>query len=395
VVGLCVSEVLADMANLDPDQAAWDGLAVKASLPYSAPGWAIPWWSSVRPPGCEFRAVAVRDETGLVGLAPFHLSRDRFGITNWSLLGDSVSSYLEPLAKLEGLESVAAAIATALAGADKNLDVLSLRAIPRTSPWPRMLCESWPDTRPRLSVVKTTRAPYIDIPEGGYDEWLASRSRNFRQQLHSRRRELVRRGGQFRRGASPEKVTSGLEEFERLHRGRWEHRGGSQALTMPVAEMLRQAGATLCPSRFQVWTAELDGVAVAAALFIAAGTQMHYWLGGFDERWSRWSPSLVLLCEVVRYAADAGYRRVALGPGEQPYKYRLATGEDLLDWIDLIPHGRRYPYVRLCQSPYHLYRVASNRTPPHVKRRIRSSVGRVLGSLRPQVEQEKSILEPA
>jgi hypothetical protein len=62
---------------------------------------------------------------------------------------------------------------------------------------------------------------------------------------------------------------------------------------------------------------------------------------------------------------------VSLGPGEGAYKYRFATGEDVLDWVDMVPRGRRYPYVRLCQSPYRLYRFAANRTPPAVKRRLK------------------------
>ena len=109
---------------------------------------------------------------------------------------------------------------------------------------------------------------------------------------------------------------------------------------------------------------------------------MHYWLGGFDEEWARCSPSLLLLVEAVHYAADAGYGRVSLGPGAQQYKYRLATGEEELDWIDLLPQGRRYPYVRLCQTPYRAYRLASNRTSTQTKQRIRSSAERLIGGPR-------------
>jgi CelD/BcsL family acetyltransferase involved in cellulose biosynthesis len=219
--------------------------------------------------------------------------------------------------------------------------------------------------------VYTIRAPYIDVPDGGYEAWLASRSANFRQQMRRRRRDFVRQGGQFRQATSPAEMSTALDSFERLHLQRWQDRGGSRALTGPVVAMLRQAGGALRPERLQLWTAQVDGRTVGAALFVAAGRQVHYWLGGFDEQWARWTPSLLLLDQIVRYAAAEGHRRVSLGPGAGAYKYRFATGEDLLDWVDLVPRGWRYPYVRLRQSPHRVYRFAANHTPPAVKRRLK------------------------
>jgi CelD/BcsL family acetyltransferase involved in cellulose biosynthesis len=365
--------VITDPADLTGDRGAWDALAVDASRPYSAPGWLLPWWSAVRPAGSEFRAVAVRDRAGLAGLAAFHVSRDRLGITTWALLGGGASSHLEPLARPGALGSVATAVAQALR--TDGADMLSLAAVPRDSPWPALLRDAWPARRPRLSLVTSLRAPYVDVPDGGYEAWFASRSQGFRRQTRGLRRELARRGGGLRRAVTPAEVTAGLAELERLHRRRWDHRGGSQALTEPVATMLRQVAAELPPTRFQVWTAVADGATIAAALFLTAGAEMHAWISGFDPAWARWSPSLVLNDEIIRYAAETGHRRVSLGPGSAPYKDRLATGEELLDWVDLLPHGRRYPYVRLCQSPYRLYRVTAARTPPRVKRRIRRVLG--------------------
>jgi len=127
----------------------------------------------------------------------------------------------------------------------------------------------------------------------------------------------------------------------------------------------------------QLWTAEVDEGAVAAALFVSAGQEMHFWLGGFDEDWGGLSPSILLLVEAVQHAAETGYCRVSFGPGAQDYKYRLATGEEQLDWIDLLPVSRRYPYVRLVQSPRRLRQFAARRTSPHVKRRVRAVVGRL------------------
>jgi CelD/BcsL family acetyltransferase involved in cellulose biosynthesis len=105
---------------------------------------------------------------------------------------------------------------------------------------------------------------------------------------------------------------------------------------------------------------------------------MHFWVGGFNEAWGALSPSILLLVEAVRHAAENGHHRVSFGPGAQPYKYRLATGEERLDWVDLLPVNRRYPYVRVVQSPLHFYRLAARNTSPRVKRQLRWAARRLV-----------------
>jgi CelD/BcsL family acetyltransferase involved in cellulose biosynthesis len=179
----------------------------------------------------------------------------------------------------------------------------------------------------------------------------------------------------LRRATTRDEIDAALDDFVRLHLERWQQRGGSDALTPGVVAMLRGAGRLLDPARLQVWTADVAGKAIGSAVIVAAGGEMHSWLGGFDERWARCSPSLVIAVETIRHAAEAGYRRLSLGPGTSAWKYRLATGDETLESVDLLPIGPRFPYVRLRQSPYRLYRLAADRTPPAVKQRIRASAG--------------------
>ena len=143
-----------------------------------------------------------------------------------------------------------------------------------------------------------------------------------------------------------------------------------------------QASVELGSDRMQIWTAQVGGAAVASALFVGAGQELHYWLGGFDEAWAALSLSLLLLVEAVRHGSENGYQRVSFGPGGQDYKYRLATGEDRLDWLDLLPVSRRYPYVRAIQLPRRLRQFAVRRTPPELKQQIRLRIGRLRGSQR-------------
>jgi CelD/BcsL family acetyltransferase involved in cellulose biosynthesis len=263
--------------------------------------------------------------------------------------------------------------------ADPGVDVLSMSAVPQADGWAALLRRSWAGWRPALAPVSTTRAPYVDLPAGGYDAWLSGRSRNFRQQVRARQRDFARAGGTFRRAETPDEIAAAVDDFVRLHLDRWEQRGGSNALSPEVVAMVHEVTHSLDPARLHLWTAAVDGVAVGTALLVAAGDEVHYWLGGFDEEWARCSPSLLLLVEAVRHAAQSGYRRLSLGPGTGSYKYRMATGEETLVAVDLVPHGVRFPYVRLCQSPYRFYRLAANRTPPAMKQRLRASAALLRG----------------
>jgi len=321
--------------------------------------------------------VALRDGAELVGLAPLCVSRDRWGLVTGHVLGHNTSSYSEPLAA-EGRQSeLAAAIASCLSAPADPVDVLSLAAIPHDSPWPSLIQNAWPGHRPRISLVSTMQAPYAELSPGGFDAWLGGRSSHFRRHARRGRRQFLQRGGRFTRARSAAEMVDGIKALERLHLGRWSTRGGSQAIVSGVVDMLMQGGDLLGPDRMQVWTADVDGGAVAVALFVSAGQEMHLWLTGFDEEWAALSPSILLLIEAISDGAETGFRRVSFGPGAQPYKYRLATGEERLDWIDLLPVTPRYPYVRLVQSPQWLHRMAARRTPPVVKQRLRSMAGRV------------------
>jgi CelD/BcsL family acetyltransferase involved in cellulose biosynthesis len=371
------AEVLDDVSAVRAVASSWDALAVSASRPYAAPGWALPWWEQGRPPAADLRVITVREGPELVGLAPLCTTRDRWGVATSSALAGTVSSYTEPLASEGRQREVATAITGALSTLGRDVDVLSLRAVPHDSPWPGLLRETWPGLRPRLSLVATLHAPYVDLTTCGPDEWFGTRSRNFRQQIGRRTLEFERRGGRFDRAERPEEVLAGLDDLSRLHHGRWATRGGSEALGPATTRMLQEAGRMLGPGRLQLWTARANGRAVAVALFVAAGTQMHYWLGGFDEAWAALSPSVLLLVAAVRHAPALGCTRVSLGPGAQPYKYRLATGEDRLVWVDLLPRSARYPYVRLRQTPYRIRRTLANRTPPGTKQRVRDAVTRL------------------
>jgi CelD/BcsL family acetyltransferase involved in cellulose biosynthesis len=356
---------------------AWDRLAVESRLPYCSPGWLLPWWQHVAPKDAVLRVVVALDGDELVGIAPFYARRWIGGVGRYGLLGtDNLSSRVEPLARAGAVEQAASTFAHTLAEARPAPGSIRFEGLPADSPWPRLLAGAWPGAgRPFIHVEVAVPAPVVNL-EGDFESWMDSKSANFRQQMRSSRRKLEQAGAVFRTAGSQEEVTAGLAEFERLHRARWSHRGGSAALKPGVMEMLRDAGHALVEAgRFRLDSIDVDGRSISSQLFLSAGGETGYWLGGFDEEFAAQRPSMLALLAAVETGFERGEARLDLGPGGQRYKYRLADSEDRLQWLTLIPPGRYRRRAMALFTPrrvrYAITRRISARTKARVRRLLR------------------------
>jgi CelD/BcsL family acetyltransferase involved in cellulose biosynthesis len=166
--------------------------------------------------------------------------------------------------------------------------------------------------------------------------WLATRSRNFRQQLLRGRRRLEEAGAELRVSTAAE-LDRDIDSLARLHHARWTARGGSRALDARVEAMLKLAGRDLSHERLRLLSIDVDGASISAHLFVRAGATSAYWLGGFDDRWAACQPSMQVLAAAVEDGIERGDEWLELGPGGQHYKYRLADSEDAVAWVTLSP----------------------------------------------------------
>ena len=326
------AELLEDIDALERLGGPWDALALARGRPYCTPGWMLAWLREVAPADALIRACAVHDGGELVGLAPFWTTREggRYG-----LLAERTSSPVEPLAAGGREQEVATAVAAILAGAEPRPRELELIGHPGGSGWPLLLAEAWSWSVERTRVEAL---PAVSLDAEDAEAWLASRSRNLRQQLRRGRRQLDSAGARLRVSAGAERERD-LAAFARLHHARWRRWGGSRALDPAVEAMLRTAGSALGDERFRLLTLEVDGEAISSHLFVRGGGVLAYWLGGFDERWAACKPSLQVLASAVQDGIEHGDRVLELGPGGQDYKYRLADGGGELEWLTLRPAG--------------------------------------------------------
>jgi CelD/BcsL family acetyltransferase involved in cellulose biosynthesis len=347
------AELIEDEARLAALGDAWDRLAVAASEPYCTPAWMLAWWHHIVGGKAALRSVAVWEGEELVGLAPYFVQFGSAGMAEYRILSAGTVHRLGPLAQ-PGLEEVVArAIATTLARAAPRPSSFLLEGVDAASPWPGLIAAAWPGPlRPRRRVGYGLTAPTVSLEGGDFEQWFASRSSNFRQQMRRKGRQLAAKGGQIALAQSPAELMDDLRAMGRLHHLRWEARGGSGILTPSVEAALAEAAPQMfAGQRLRLWKIAVEGEPVCVQLFMAAGGRVAYWGGGFDPAWEDVQPAQLAILEAVRDAFARGERVVDLGGGDQRYKWRFAERDRPVEWVSLFPRNRRYPLTRLQLLP--------------------------------------------
>jgi len=346
----------------------------------------LAWWRHVAPTGSLLRTVAVFEGDSLVGIAPFFARKNTIGLIRYRLLAAGLSPHLQPLAQPGAEHDVANVMAAVLAAANPAPHVITLDGINRNSPWRGLLRQAWPSrARPWVRESLQMPAPFLSLEGRTYDQWWSSIDTHLRRELRRRRRRLEERGAAFRLAESPGAILEGLSSFLTLHYGRWSERGGSGVLVPGVEEMLLDAAKDLVGElRFRLWSIEVDGRAISSQIFLGAGGELSYWLGGFAESWARYGPSIQAVRVAIEHAWIMGDRRIDFGAGGQDYKYGFADAEDAVQWVDLGPYTPRYPLTRLEILPGQL-RQAATHVRHAVYRRLPSATQQRLKRVRQQL----------
>ncbi len=356
----------------------WDALAVAAGRPFCAPGWMLAWWKHVAPPRARLRVVPVYDGSELIGIAPFFSSRTRGGLVQFRMLGSRTSVRLEPLAAKGRESEVASTVGAILSAVSPKPDLVVFEGVPTRSPWPGLFADAMAGSgKPFKHRAYPTIAPTLGLEANDYEEWFASKPSHFRQEARRRRRRLEERGAAFRLAQTVDEAGEGLDAFYRLHHSRWKSRGGSGVLDARVEAMLRDVAVDLVDdARFRVWTIAVGDEVISSQIFIAAGGEVAYWLGGFDESWSKLGPSIQTVLKALEHAWSVGDKRLDLGAGAQDYKYSFADGQDVLEWVTIAPRAMRYPLTRLQLFPKHVRERVSLRLNPETRERLRQALTR-------------------
>lgn len=345
-------ELIDTLAGAERIEEEWDALAVSRARPFCSPAWMLAWWRHAARVGSMLRIIAVREGSELVGISPFYAD-GHDGLIRYRLLGSEASSQVEPLSRPGAERIVAGMVARVLSGATPGPDVLSLKGVRVDSSWPVLMKEAWSGrVAPSVHRSPSMRCPTLGLRGRTYADWLAAIDPHFRRELRRRRRRLEEQGAVFRLADSPTAAIDCLQSFASLHYSRWRWRGGSRALDPSIEQMLADVARQLVGERrIRLWSIEVGGRTISAQVFIGAGGELAYWLGGFDETWAAYGPSIQAVRAAIEHAWECGDARINFGPGGQNYKYNFADGEEILQSVEILPRTIRYPITRLRLLP--------------------------------------------
>ncbi|MEX2108320.1 MAG: GNAT family N-acetyltransferase [Solirubrobacterales bacterium] len=304
--------------GLEDLQSEWTSLAESSDHPFATWEWNSGWWRHLGA-GRELQAFTCRDDAGKV-VAILPLYRTKAGpLKIVRFLGDG--DLRGPVCSPEDRPVAAACMREVIRSRAASCGLLLAERLPGGQGWESLLGGRRLATHPD---------PVLPLKGIAWEELLASRSRNFRQQVRRRERRLVEEHElSFRLSSDPAKLDDDIDSLFRLHAMRWEE-GSSGVFEGKRGDFHREfAAAAQQRGWLRLWIAEIAGEAVAAWYgWRFAGSEWYY-QAGRDPRFDELSLGFVLLAHTVREACGDGVDAYRFLDGAEAYKWRFAS-EDLV-----------------------------------------------------------------
>lgn len=305
-----VAEVLTEESALAALEPEWWELWSRcpAATPFQSPAWLLPWWRSFAPG--RLRAIAVRRDGRLVGLAPFYIEDGALG-RRLLLLGLGTTDYLDLLLDPDHAGPAAAAIEGAVVDLDWEsweLEELAPGAAALRLRCPQGCAEA---------AVNHSACPTLDL--SGPDDLSGC--------VPAHRRKRLRRALTMARKRGPVEVDEGadgfLDDLLHLHSARWSDRGQPGLLQDDSVQRFHRAALPdLLRSRLaRLYRLRIGDSVVGVFHGLSAHGRTFFYLGGFDPDYARESPGALLVGHAIAAAIRESRTEFHFLRGREPYKY--------------------------------------------------------------------------
>lgn len=323
-------EWLTTEAEFDALQPAWEQLLAESEqrVFFLSWSWNRLWWRTYAPPESRLFLLACRAAEGhLLGLAPLYWQQRRWAgvphIRDLNFLGTGAgiktSEHLDVFARRGFERACAEAFAAFLLQRD-DWDRLWLWNIPEQS---KVLPHLQRALGERARATLCDRLHYV-ATDGAWETVKHGWSRQVSHTLERRMNKLYKDYAvAFQRVETAAELEPALDEFVRLHQMRWTSKGESGSFTYPqFEEFLRTAvKQALAEERLGFWTLKLNGQCVAALLAFIDNGVAHYFQGGFDVSYAKYSLGSVMMALCIQACiADPAIREFDLMGGGAAYK---------------------------------------------------------------------------
>ncbi len=310
------------MEELQERRLQWRELASASEFPtaFADPAWILAWW---RDYGADHEpwSLALEDDDGsLRGLALLALGQTRLTRT-LTFAGGSWNG-LESLICAPGTEAeLCDSLTEALHDRRHEWDLWRVGRLPTASVLARELLGGAGPLRAAAHDLRLQ--PYLELPSD-VDAFEARFGAKQRSTQRRKWRKLTDLGALARTVSDPEALAPALHTLLELRRRRAIAQGQRHShMDARYERFLLGAVRELLPDRARLWTLELDGRLLASRLNLIQGPREHSYMLGLSDDHPNLSPGNSLELHAIRQAIGEGRTELDLGPGRDPYKYRL------------------------------------------------------------------------
>jgi CelD/BcsL family acetyltransferase involved in cellulose biosynthesis len=335
------AEEISSIASLAEE---WDALADRAyAPPFLRPGWIQAWWRAFG--NGQLEILVARRNQRLVGVAPLYR---RYGtlrsMSNWHTPGFGFLS--------EDSDAEDALTKMTLARLHRRVTLSFLDANRSTF----AKCQSAGEAAGCRVLARTLeRSPYLEI-EGDWECYHANLIRSFRRDLDRRLRRLNEEGRvSFEVLDGADRLDELLAEGFRVEAASWKGVRGTAVTARPETRQFYWDVAQWAASEGWLRLAflRLDGCAIAFHYCLEERGVQYSLKGGYDPRFSKFSPGNLIIQFSLARAFSTGLHRYEFLGGDESYKlawtnscHSLAllhlfapSAVGLFDWVALA-YGR-------------------------------------------------------
>jgi CelD/BcsL family acetyltransferase involved in cellulose biosynthesis len=369
-------EVMTDRPALRSLEPEWRELAERRDNAFITPEW---FWASLDSYGesTEPAVLAARRADGsLLGLMPLVVETTG-RLRTLRFAGAAYADHLHPVCLQEDEDMVASAAASAISEVGPRWTIAVLDNVDAGARWWRVVARA--PLVMGVVVYRDTLLPIIELGTDGWEGYLASRGRNFREQARRYPRRVEREHRvSYRRTVDESELDRDMAIFFRLHDARWDTRGGSSLSGQRARSFhLDFARSALRRGWLRLWFLEVDGAAVAAWYGWRLGGRYAYYQAGFDPAWKHLSVGFVLMVHTVRSAIEEGASQYDMLLGEESYKARFSNSSEPIRTVTL----SRSRYAHFLTAAEACMWKGSRRLPPGL-RSLPPAIGALLPTAR-------------
>ena len=311
-------EWITDRARFTGIAAPWDALALTQSSPFAAHAWLTAWWDAFAQEGDELSvAVLWRGDDLVAGLPLMRRAGRLEALANWH------TPVFGALGADEELQR--AVMASALFDGAR----LVLPALERDGGTLAAFTAAATAARIKYVVEPHLAAPIVDIA-GGWEDYRSATKPRWGAPLERWRRKMGREHDLVARIVEPPRdLASELERGFAVEASGWKGRAGTAILSSPQTERFYRAVAEAFAERdaLRLSSLELDGEMVAFDLCLLHAGRLWLLKTGYDERFRRLGPGLVLRLWVIERCFELGLEAHELLGGDDAWKRKFATSE--------------------------------------------------------------------